>query len=93
MHRQKNLIQWIGYSDLRALAAYRPPALSDKIMDEIGGTLAKAGDRGSTKTLLDKQRTTCTTPSSNVPLKGSSNLADYSSPQLPNPPRQEPEGV
>ena len=55
MPRQKVLVQWIGHSDLRALAADSPQARSNKIMAEIGGALPRAGDRGPTKTLLDTQ--------------------------------------
>lgn len=56
MFRRKVLVQWIGLSDLRALAANSSPRRSKKIMDAIGGRPAKQGDLGPTKTLLSTQK-------------------------------------
>jgi DNA-binding NtrC family response regulator len=56
MPRQKVLVQWIGHSDLRALAGDSQQARSKKIMADIGGTPSKPGDRGPTRTLLDTQQ-------------------------------------
>jgi DNA-binding NtrC family response regulator len=56
MAKQKVLVQWIGHSDLRALAASLPAAKRKKILDEIKGEAARDGDQGPTKTLLSSQR-------------------------------------
>lgn len=55
MPRKRILLQWIGHSDLRALAADSPKSHSDKIMAEIRGQLPQQGDLGPTKTLLNTQ--------------------------------------
>ena len=52
MAKQKILVQWIGHSDLRAMAAAQPAAKRDEILARVGGTLPKPGDLGPTKTLL-----------------------------------------
>lgn len=52
MAKRKVLLQWIGHSDLRALAAALPPTRSRRILDRIGGEPSKDGDLGPTKTLL-----------------------------------------
>jgi DNA-binding NtrC family response regulator len=56
MSRQKILVQWIGHSDLRALAASLPDAQRDEIIAQIKGEPAKAGDLGPIKTLLSTQQ-------------------------------------
>jgi DNA-binding NtrC family response regulator len=56
MSRKKILFQWIGHSDLRALAANSPKPQRDKIMAEIRGTLPEEGDLGPTKTLLSTRQ-------------------------------------
>jgi len=50
--RKKVLIQWIGHSDLRAMAASLSPAKQKTIVDSIKGPPPTAGDNGPTKTLL-----------------------------------------
>lgn len=49
------LIQWIGHSDLRAMAASLPAAQCDEIMKQVKGERAKEGDLGPIKTLLKTQ--------------------------------------
>lgn len=56
MSRKKILVQWIGHSDLRALAANSPKAQCDKIMAEVRGQLPQQDDLGPTKTLLSTQQ-------------------------------------
>ena len=53
--RTRLLVQWIGHSDLRALAASLPAAQRDPIMHAIKGDLPRTGDVGPTKTLLATQ--------------------------------------
>jgi len=55
MARKRTLIQWIGHSDLRALAADSSPSRRDKLMAHLGGKLPNSGDLGPTKTLLKTQ--------------------------------------
>jgi hypothetical protein len=55
MPRTKTLIQWIGHSDLRALAAGSSKAKSEKIMAEVRGLLPESGNVGPTKTLVTTQ--------------------------------------
>ena len=56
MGRKKILVQWIGHSDLRALAANSSQARSEKLMTFLGGRTPKPEDAGPTKTLLTTQR-------------------------------------
>lgn len=56
MPRKKVLVQWIGHSDLRALAGNSSATRSEKILSLIGGPQPKAGDNGPTKTLLNTQK-------------------------------------
>jgi len=53
--RRKVLVQWIGHSDLRAMAASLPPAKQKPILDSIKGAPPTAGDNGPTKTLLQRK--------------------------------------
>ncbi len=46
------LLQWIGHSDLRAMAATLPDAKRRPLLNRIGGDASLAGDKGPTKTLL-----------------------------------------
>lgn len=55
MARRKVLVQWVGHSDLRALAASLPTTKRKKILDVIKGDPACEGDFGPTRTLLDAQ--------------------------------------
>lgn len=55
MPRHKVLTQWIGHSDLRAMAASLPPAQRDEIMGHVKGEAPKEGDLGPIKTLLSTQ--------------------------------------
>ncbi len=52
MARKKVLVQWIGHSDLRAMAASLPPAKQKAVLDSIKGSPSPGGDNGPTKTLL-----------------------------------------
>ena len=54
MARRKVLVQWIGHSDLRALAESLSPARKKKLLERIQSEPGKAGDLGPTKTLLNK---------------------------------------
>lgn len=49
------LVQWIGHSDLRAMAVSSPAAQRDEIMQQIRGELPGEGDLGPVKTLLSTQ--------------------------------------
>jgi DNA-binding NtrC family response regulator len=53
--RKKVLVQWIGHSDLRSLAAHSSDSRSTKIMDMARGRLPSKDDLGPTKTLLSTQ--------------------------------------
>jgi len=50
--KRKVLVQWIGHSDLRAMAASLPATKQRKILDVIKGDAAAGHDLGPTKTLL-----------------------------------------
>lgn len=54
--KRRILVQWIGHSDLRALATALPAAKAKKILDRIKGTPGDAGELGPTKTLLTTQK-------------------------------------
>ncbi|TWU41877.1 sigma-54 interaction domain-containing protein [Novipirellula artificiosorum] len=56
MPRKKILVQWIGHSDLRSLAANSSQARSEKLMAGLRGELPKKEDLGPTKTLLTTQK-------------------------------------
>ncbi len=49
------LLQWIGHSDLRAMAATLPSGKQRQLLDRIGGDASQASDLGPTKTLLTTQ--------------------------------------
>src|SRR5438093_3509702 len=49
------LLQWIGHSDLRAMAATLPSVKQRQLLDRVGGDASQAGDHGPTKTLLTTQ--------------------------------------
>lgn len=53
--KKQILVQWIGHSDLRAMAAAQSAALRDEIMAKLKGELPGKGDLGPTKTLLTTQ--------------------------------------
>ena len=53
MKRRTVLVQWIGHSDLRAMAATLSETQRKRLLDRIGGDAPKSGDRGPTKTLLE----------------------------------------
>lgn len=55
MPKRTVLVQWIGHSDLRAMAAALPTAQRDDIMAHVKGERAKDGDLGPIKTLLTTQ--------------------------------------
>lgn len=55
MSRKKILVQWIGHSDLRALAANSSQSRCEKLMSTLGGRLPDKSDRGPTKTLVETQ--------------------------------------
>jgi len=49
---QRILVQWIGHSDLRAMARDLPAKERQAVLGRIGGEPAKPDDHGPTKTLL-----------------------------------------
>lgn len=55
MAKQRVLLQWIGHSDLRAMAASLPMTQRDEIMKQVKGEVPKEGDLGPIKTLLQTQ--------------------------------------
>jgi DNA-binding NtrC family response regulator len=55
MAKRKVLLQWIGHSDLRAMAASLTATRREALMAKLGGVLPKDGDLGPTKTLLTTQ--------------------------------------
>ncbi len=55
MTKRKVLLQWIGHSDLRAMAASLTAPRREALMAKLGGVLPKDGDLGPTKTLLTTQ--------------------------------------
>lgn len=55
MAAKRILVQWIGHSDLRALAAASSAPRSIKILEAIRSGPSDSGDLGPTKTLLDQQ--------------------------------------
>lgn len=56
MASKRIIVQWIGHSDLRAMAASLPAAQRDEIMEQIKGERPKEGDLGPIKTLLSTQQ-------------------------------------
>jgi DNA-binding NtrC family response regulator len=56
MAKRKVLVQWIGHSDLRALARSLPTSKARRILDRIQGESSAENDLGPTKTLLATQR-------------------------------------
>jgi DNA-binding NtrC family response regulator len=55
MAKHRILVQWIGHSDLRALAASLSQPRREKILSVIKGDAAREGDLGPTRTLLSGQ--------------------------------------
>ena len=55
MPNKRLLLQWIGHSDLRAMAVSLPTAQREEILAEIKGPVPEGRDVGPTKTLLDTQ--------------------------------------
>ncbi len=55
MAKKRIIVQWIGHSDLRAMAVSLPPAQRDEIMEQIKGERPREGDHGPIKTLLSTQ--------------------------------------
>ena len=55
MTKRKVLLQWIGHSDLRAMAASLPAKKREEVMAKLGGPLPNQDDLGPTKTLLTTQ--------------------------------------
>ena len=55
MPNKRLLLQWIGHSDLRAMAISLPAAQREEILAEVKGPVPQSGDVGPTKTLLDTQ--------------------------------------
>lgn len=55
MVKKKIIVQWIGHSDLRAMAASLPAADRDEIMNKVKGERPKDGDLGPIKTLISTQ--------------------------------------
>ena len=55
LSKRKTLVQWIGHSDLRAMAGSLSASRRDTLIAKLGGPLPKAGDQGPTRTLLNTQ--------------------------------------
>ena len=55
MAKRRVLVQWIGHSDLRAMAKSLSAAQRDEIIKYTKGELPKEGDVGPVKTLLQTQ--------------------------------------
>ena len=55
MAKKRVVVQWIGHSDLRAMAASLPAASRDEIQRVVKGEPPRAGDLGPIKTLLQTQ--------------------------------------
>lgn len=47
MPKRRVLVQWIGHSDLRAMALDLPPAKQKEMMGRLRGELPEAGSRGA----------------------------------------------
>jgi hypothetical protein len=56
MTKDRVLVQWIGHSDLRAMAASLPVAEREEFSSHLGGRNSESGNDGPTKTLLQTQR-------------------------------------
>jgi hypothetical protein len=56
MAKRRVLVQWIGHSDLRAVAGSLSAVKRDEIMAVIKGELPKEGDLGPIKTLIKGQQ-------------------------------------
>ncbi|TVS20648.1 MAG: sigma-54-dependent Fis family transcriptional regulator [Planctomycetaceae bacterium] len=68
MTAKRVLVQWIGHSDLRAMAASLPPAQRDEIMEVVKGERPKQDDLGPGKTLLSTEQFDEVRLLSNYPL-------------------------
>ncbi|NUQ62919.1 MAG: hypothetical protein HUU20_10540, partial [Pirellulales bacterium] len=55
MTKTRLLLQWIGHSDLRAMAGSLPEGQREAVLAEIRGPLPESGDLGSTRTLVETQ--------------------------------------
>lgn len=55
MSKKRICVQWVGHSDLRAMAASLPAAQRAEIMQQVRGELPKEGDLGPIKTLISTQ--------------------------------------
>ena len=55
MPKRRVLLQWIGHTDLRAMAVDQRAAAQKKIMERLGGQMPKEGNVGPIKTLLQTQ--------------------------------------
>lgn len=56
MAKRRVLVQWLGHSDLRALAAASSASRAKKILESIRSSPSEPGDLGPTKTLLSQQK-------------------------------------
>ena len=55
MPKRRVLVQWIGHTDLRAMAADQPAAAQNRIMARLGGQVPQKGDVGPVRTLLQTE--------------------------------------
>src|SRR5438034_3585138 len=55
MAKKRVVVQWIGHSDLRAMAASLPAAQRDEILQHVKGEAPKEGNLGPIRTLLNTQ--------------------------------------
>jgi hypothetical protein len=53
--RKRVLVQWIGHSDLRAMAVDQPEAKQKEIMSVVGGRIPEKENVGPARTLLDRE--------------------------------------
>jgi DNA-binding NtrC family response regulator len=55
MQKKRVLVQWIGHSDLRAMAVSQPALKQKEIMDVVKGQIPKEENVGPARTLLDRE--------------------------------------
>lgn len=77
MVKQRVLVQWIGHTDLRAMAVSLPAGQRDEIMQKLKGEVPQNGDVGPTKTLLNTQEFDEIRLLSNYPAAWNKNFATW----------------
>lgn len=56
MGKRRVLVQWVGHSDLRAMAVTLPATQRAEILEQLKGSATQEGDQGPTRTLLETQK-------------------------------------